>query len=346
MDPNTQPQNQLQQNAVSTEPQSSAVSEQPMAQPMTDAHAAPQQKKSKKSLVIALAVGIPALLIIIAITFMVIRNYQAIQSRAMATAFMSDITSGDVDAAVKLSGDESGRSFLSAASTKLKDNSYALNANEYNASGDSYYLYTLSGGDYKSARVIVANENGKHIVNSFVYDTQMLALKPGSMNVSTPSAVETSTANCFAPSDYSTAFGYSNTLSFSETSPYTANVHFLADSLDYDGSYQQGYIDSFAKIVTTNPSKDYAIHVWGSTATTAASDKDFANQRAEKVKAALVADGVDATKITVDAAKNADDMGGATSETAKATARVVVMSFAPGCSTTDSSTDTSTDTGR
>lgn len=348
MDPNTTDQNQQAAQPDITPPQPPAAPEQSMpplpqaVQPAGYAPATvPQPGKSKKGLIIGLAVGIPVLFIALAFLLLGLFVLPRLQSAGLAKAFMADITSGDVDAAVKAANDESSRSFLTSASAKLKGNSYASSASEYNAKGDSYYLFTLSGGDYKSARVIVAKENGKRVVNSFVYDTQTLALKPGATSTSNSnSSSTTETGGCFAPSDYSTALGYDNTLTFNETSPYVTNVHFLADSLEYDGSYQDEFLKTVAEIVSTNPGKDYTVRLYGSTATTAASDKSFANQRADKVKQSLVAKGLAESKVVIDPAQNVDDAGGATSEVAKQAARVVVVKFIPACTTDTASTTT------
>ena len=128
--------------------------------------------------------------------------------------------------------------------------------------------------------------------------------------------------------------GYTNSLTFTETSPYTTNAHFLADSLEYESSVAGSNIGTIAAIVSSNSGKGYTIRLNGSVATTAASDKDFANQRAEKVKKDLVAKGVAASNVIIDAPQNADSMGGATNEVVKQMARSVVIKFIPGCTTT------------
>lgn len=352
MNPNVIDQNQQTVKPIGAQPQPPVAPEQfaaPVPQPVQPTAytpaPVPEQKKSKAGLIIALAVGLPLLIVISLIIFFVLGVQQTLQSKAAATAFLTYMTAGDVDAAVKATGDESSRSFLTTSSAKLKGSTYTSSSSEYNAKSDSYYLFALRGSSYKSARVIIAKEDGKRIVKSFVYDTQTLALKPGSTsieNTQQSSHDTTSTTGCFAPSDYSAALGWNNTITFNETNPYLTNVHFLPDSLEYDGGYQDGYIGTIAKIVTTNPSKDYKIRLYGSTATTAASDKSFANQRADKVKQSLIAKGVAGDKIIVDAPQNIDNMGGSTDEVSKRTARVVVIKFTPAC-TTDA---TSSTTGR
>jgi len=353
MDPNNQDQVQAQKEAPEA-PQVPTPPQPPVEQPAPTVPVAPvaapaltpEPKKSKKGLIIALAVGLPLLILVPIILIVLFLVLPGIQSAGFASTFMKDVTAGNIDNAVKATADESSRSFLQSASAKLKGSSYKLNESSYNSSADSYYLYTLTGGDYKYARVIVDENGGKRVISSLVYDTQALRLKPGTSstmtNTNTTSTTTTpATTSCFTPSDYDAALGYSNTIAFSETSPYTTNVHFLADSLEYDGTYQDGYIGTVAKIVTTNPGKDYKVHIYGSVATTAASDASFANQRADKVKKALVAKGVAEANIIVDTPQNVNDMGGATSEVAKATARVVVIKFIPGCNTASSTTSTS-----
>lgn len=294
--------------------------------------------KSKKGLIIGLAIGIPMLLLLIAAGFVALIALPPLQSIGAADGFMKDMVAGDVDAAVIATGDESDRSFLTASSAKVKGNTYKLADSKYNGDGESYYLFTLSGGEQKSARVATKMDGGKRLVSGFVYSTNQLSLLPGvtSNETKTTDKTDSDTSACFAPSDYSHALGYANTLTFNETSPYTTNVHFQSDSLQYDSDgVANGNIGTVASIVSDNPGKDYAIHIYGSVATTAAADASFAGQRAEKVKSALVAKGVDTGKVTIDAPQNISSMGDMTNETAKQMARSVVIKFAPAC-TTDS----------
>lgn len=313
------------------------ASPQPLEPPAQPTIPVPQ--KSNTKLIIGIVAGVVGVALLLFSILVALVALPRIQSAAVASAFMDDITSGDIDGAVKATGDESDRSFLTGAADRLKGSTYTTGDSEYNQSGDSYYLFTLSGGDQKSARVIVGTKDGKRVVTSLVYSTTQLALKPGtaSTNTSDNSTDTQSSAKaasaCFAPNDYSHALGYSNTLTFNETSPYTTNAHFPADSLQYTDASSQSNVETVATIVTDNPGKDYLIHINGSVATTAASDASFANQRAEKVKNDLVSRGVAAGKIVIDTPQNVNSMGTALNETIKEMARVVVMKLIPACTT-------------
>lgn len=301
-------------------------------------------QKSKKGLIIGLAIGIPLLLMTVAAMLFAALALPRMQGVAFSNAFMSDITAGNIDQAVLATRDESSRTFITASSEKLKGQSYSLTDNEYNADADSYYLYKMTGGEQISARVVTTFNDGKRTVKSLVYSATTLSLKPETTDqaAAIPSATQPANAKqCFAPSDYDAALGWDNTVSFTTKSPYTANIHFLPDSLNYIDSQQQSYLDTMASIVKNNPGKDYGITLYGSVATTAASDANFANQRAEKIKNALVAAGVDTKNITINPAQNVSGMGGAADEVALQTARVVVIQFAPTCTIDDEQTPAS-----
>jgi outer membrane protein OmpA-like peptidoglycan-associated protein len=298
-------------------------------------------KKSKKGLIIGLSIGGAVVLVGVILAVLVAIAMPSLESIARADKFMQHMTAGDVAGAMVDAGnDESSRAFIAQASEKVKGATYKLADKQYNAKGQSYYLYTLSGVDQKYARVATAVANGKRVVSSFVYSTTQLALVPGVASTTQPEAQTNSpaaTGQCFAPSDYNVAFGYNNTLSFSEEVPYTTNVHFQPDSLEYTDTASGQGADQVAQIVTSNPGKGYKISLQGSVATTNAADKDFANSRANKVKAALVAKGVAASNITILDPSNVADMGGDNNNaTLKEMARNVVIKFAPACSTNGS----------
>lgn len=309
----------------------------PSPYPMSSPQLAP--KKSKKGLIIGLSIGGAVLLLGVILAVLGAIAMPSLESIARADKFMQHMTAGDVAGAMADAGnDESSRAFISQASEKIKGATYKLTDKQYNTKGQSYYLYSLSGVDQKYARVATTLAGGKRVVSSFVYSTTQLALVPGVASTTQPETPQTNSAQptgqCFAPSDYDVAFGYKNTLSFSEQVPYTTNVHFQPDSLEYtDVASGQG-ADQVAQIVTSNPGKGYKISLQGSVATTNAADKDFANTRANKVKTALVAKGVAASNITILDPSNVADMGGDSSNTTlKEMARNVVISFAPACST-------------
>lgn len=298
------------------------------------------QNKSHKTLILSLIGGGIALLVAI-FMFFILAIYPSIQSRAVAVSFMQNVTSGNVDAAIKLTdGDQSNKSFIETVSQKLKDNSYEIKEDEYNNKGESYYLFSLNGGTQKSARVVIEKSSENQFVKAFVISTSdSMTLKPGSVQQeTTPTEPRTDTSSvssdkCFAASDYKQALGYNNSY-VTESNPYLSNVHFLPDSLDYSDSSQAGYVKSFAQIATTNPGKDYSVKIHGSVATTSSADLAFSNQRADKIKQALVAEGMSADKIEIQAPDNISSMGSSNDSTSMQTARVVVMQFYPGCSTT------------
>ena len=140
-------------------------------------------------------------------------------------------------------------------------------------------------------------------------------------------------SKCFASDDYSKALGWKNTIVFTNTSPFTTNVHFEPDSLEYTNPVGNQTIRTVARIVKNNPGKDYTIALSGSVATTNAGDKEFALQRANKVRDELVSLGVLVDNIRVDDPKDISAMGDdSNNETVKQSSRSVVLNFYPACS--------------
>ena len=119
MDPNTQDQNQAPADVPQT-PEAPMPPQPPVEQPapivpatpVTVAASVPEQKKSKKGLIIALAVGLPLLVIIPIILIVLFLVLPAMQSAGFASTFMKDVTTGNIDSAVKATADESSRSSL------------------------------------------------------------------------------------------------------------------------------------------------------------------------------------------------------------------------------------------
>jgi hypothetical protein len=353
------------QNSQNSEPQQQnpqfQVSQQSL-QGQSQVQGQPSPKKSKRNLIIAIA-SVIGVSIVVLITILMLVVYPPFQSRTLAKSFMKNITSDKIDKAAALTDEPSENTdFLTAIAKYINGDSYALKEEEYNGNGESYYLFSLSGGDKKAARVTIEKSSSKQYVKTFVTSTNSsLSLKPGSKADDTSSdktdttdatdttsgSSETPSSTCFAPSDYKAAIGYETSL-VSPTSPYTTNVHFAADSLSYVDSTGDSTIESFADIAVNNPGKDYSVTLQGSVATTSQADLTFANQRADKIKSDLVAHGMNANKIKIEAPSNVSDMGESTDNaTAKETARVVVMEFYPACSTsTSSSSSSSTGSGR
>lgn len=108
------------------------------------------------------------------------------QSRALAQAFMNNVTEGNIDKAVEQTGDNSTKAFLTSAGAKLKGEKSKLNKQQFNSSGESYYLFDLSGGDTKYARVTTGKEDGKRVVSSFVFSAKELSLVPGNSSTKLP----------------------------------------------------------------------------------------------------------------------------------------------------------------
>lgn len=340
MDPQNQsPQNPAPTNPVSPEPVGSVSAQpQPVApvptaqqtpvpvagQATTDTMSVPladQTKKSKKGL-IAIIAGALALLVVLAIAWIFFLS-PAAQAMRYSNKFMHSITTGDIDKATEISGDSTAKSFLTNAAPKVKG-SYKLTKVHYD-DGKSYFLYDLTGAQNKYARTIVEKQDGKFVIDSFVFDTKPLAIVPttaattetpaSSDDTSTPApAPSVSTAACLEQSDYrymeydksQPSVTYDSTYDpAAYTSNYTADMFFKPDSTTEDSLLS--VYDDWADFAKHTADKQWKFRLEGSTygsdAGTAAS-KQLAQARTDKVKSQLISRGVPANRIVVESPHN------------------------------------------
>jgi hypothetical protein len=325
--------------------------------------------KSKTGLIIGVIAGVIVMLIL-AVLFFVVLSPKT-QSLALAQSFMTNMTKGNVDKAVELTGDTSTKAFLTTAAAKLKGQKTSIAEKQYNATGESYYLFDLTGGSLKYARVSTEKENGKRVVMSLVYSADTLTLVPGSSSTKTAASDTeedtTSTTACLVKSDFDTIVNANNggngpeSIDYSGqqdmmSSYYNKPAYFLSDSLSFDTqSDYAGYnadvmVKSFATFYKTHSDKKFTIKLQGVVATTAAADLAFGTQRADKIKSMLVSEGVPSESIEVLKSENISTYaagawaGSESDPLAKRLARSVSLYIVPEANC--SSTTTSSGTGR
>ncbi len=323
MDPNTNGTNQPPEQVASPAPAAATVPPEPSpVTPSAPINPIQTAHSSNTGLIVGLIAG-GVVLLIVAIMFFVVISPK-MQSRALAEAFMNNMTKGNVDKAVEQTGDTSTKTFLANASAKLKGEKSKLNKQQFSSSGESYYLFDLSGGDTKYARVTTDKENGKRVVSSFVFSAKELSLVPGNSSTKTTDSGDTditatepsSTSTCLAKSDFDTIVNANNggngsgSIDYSSqqdliSSYYNRPAYFLPDSLnfdtqdDYAGYNAEVMVKSFADFYKTNSDKEFTIKLEGVVATTAPADLAFGTQRSEKIKSMLVSNGVPADRIEV-----------------------------------------------
>lgn len=330
------------QPVVSAEPQSQTVSQSTTAQPVVSA--APQPivtqaqpasvlppspvpqypaqpattpKKHKKGLIIGIVIG--AVVVVLAI--LVIIALPAIQRQALASNFIDDVTAGKIESAVTRTGDATSKTYLTTAATKLKGETAKFTDSKYNPDSESYYLFDLSGGTYKSARVSVTKEKGKLVVASFVYDTQQLKLVPSSSkttsnssNTSTKTEATTTTTTptstatqnkCLVAADFISLSSYPLDPEPNGTYVWRDSVFFNADAATY--AYADIMPDKYTKYKTfygQESAKDFTIQITGQVNSTA-SDATLATARATKVQTDLEnLAGIPASRIVVNTPSN------------------------------------------
>ncbi len=288
-------------------------------------------------MIIGIIVGIIVLVVaLLGVAIFFLRS-PSIQAKNTSTLFMHYITAGD---AAKAATYSTGTASNLATITPSVRGSYSLSQSTMQ-SGKGYYLYNLVNAKDKYARTTVQKTGSTWKVVSFVFSAESLKLVPSGSVATTTTISPTTTADatCLVPTDYNILLKEINDSTAPNTYVYThdvqfiQNVHFNADSLNFVDpvSSQEGMVSSFADFYKANTTKKFTIHLYGSVATTAASDLSFANQRAEKVKSLLEANGVPASYIVIDAAQNINSAGGsASNSTDQATSRVVVLKVDPG----------------
>src|SRR5690606_9989131 len=125
-------------------------------------------------------------------------------TKRMSNAFMNNLTTGNVDAALALTkGGEANREFITQAS-EASQGSFAL-VERAMQDGKAYFLYDLSSEQGKMGRTILENgENGWQVA-SYVFGSDNLALISSEAPESAPApAPETSTPvakGCLKTSD-------------------------------------------------------------------------------------------------------------------------------------------------
>lgn len=272
----------------------------------------PDKSSQKHLILIAVIAGFLAIVAALVLAWFFFWT-PAAQAKRVSNSFMKAITTGDVDKAVELSGDADSRDFLEKAADSVKG-SYKLSESTYKNS-KGYYLYTLSDADSKYARTVIAKDEGKLVVSSFVYTDDKPALVPGDSKDSTTSSnskddtddssstpTDTSAStSCLGPDDFK-AFLSSYTLKPNADGryTYTDSIFFTADSTEYAfPALMAGTYEKYKTFYAQKSGKDFTITLSGEV-NSAEKDDVLANQRAEKFKADLVAQsGIPASRIII-----------------------------------------------
>jgi len=282
-----------------------------MPQPAPAPYNPVQPAKSSKKLWLGLGLGLG--LFVLLIGFFVAWLFlwsPAAQAARLSGSFMHKITTGDVAGAVSLTGDATSKDFLTSASQKVQG-SYSLQQFKYQ-NGTGYALYNLNAASEKYGRVIVAKQNGKFAVTSFVYSKDQLALVPTHTPTSTSTTENTaapktaaSTAGCLVASDFAP---FTN-VSQGNPDPngdgtFTAffQLEFNPDATTYApglGLDPTTVFNDFKAFYAQSASKKYAIQLEASV-NSATPDDALANARNAKVQSDLEKiSGIPASKITI-----------------------------------------------
>ena len=332
------------------QPQPNNAFQQPLMQNSPMQAPVPQKSGNGKGIAIILVlvfILIPAILGVIYGFYMAMYSPKSMSKKA-STGFMNAITTGDVTTALTYTdGSAESKKFLDGMAPGVKATSFKQKASASKAD-KWYYLYTLEGAPNKTARTELAKD-GKWQITGFLSGDNLALVgaetsivDSGNKQNSEPAA----TSQCLVQSDfdnwykdmYSSKSATESGLHFENSNtPYTSNVHFPADSIDYS-SDNTGGVENIINLAN-DPSvkgKSFVVHIYGGVGTTQA-DKDFANKRAEVVKKDLIAGGVPADKITIDSAQSATDYESSPDAVSRGASRVVVLKFVSTCSNSNPS---------
>jgi outer membrane protein OmpA-like peptidoglycan-associated protein len=264
-------------------------------------------KKSRTGLIIAAILGGLLLIGVILFALIGIPAYSAIQARATATTFMSAVKYNDEAVMKKLSGD--GRDGITdkAHAALIKEGvSYEQAGADKTESGAYNVHFIVAGSEtLKDATVVV--DSGK--VTNFVINgstkTQADATAP---------AESAESGVCLAVSDL-VASNITNIDSLA-TPQTIADFYFKADSAAYDPSYSTKDLSlrEAVNLYKSNSTKAFTFSLRGSVneASPSAVGTQLAIDRSNAVKADLVAQGVPADRITVDAPESGTTADSAT----------------------------------
>ncbi len=323
-------------------------------QPTPTAPYSPYPKKSNAKLIIGIILGIILLLAIPIIIWFVLVFQKNAKIAKVSTNFIGAMTQGDVATAITYTdGSEETRQFLNGMAPGVKASNFKLKQ-VLGKNNKWHFLYDLEGAKNNTARTELQEDASSHkwqVVGFFAGNNLSIIGAESNNEVAqiNPTPPPASSTLCLVQSDFDN--WYKNSIGLGKTAtetglhyensvtPYTTNIHFPADSLEYKGFDSTDTLDTIVSLATDPAvkNKTYTVRLYGSVGTDA-SDSDFANKRAEKIKTDLIAKGVPADKIIVDPPKSVQDTGD-TSSISQRSARTVVMKLDPTCAG-------STNTGR
>ncbi|MGB4759341.1 MAG: hypothetical protein WBP26_04790 [Candidatus Saccharimonadales bacterium] len=283
---------------------------------------APRQAFGMSRRAIAIIAGsvVLALVIILALGWFFLWSPQA-QAKRLSNSFMKAMTSGDIDKAVSISGKEDDRAFLKLAADNV-EGSFTLSESSYK-DGKGYYLYNLQDAERDYARTVVAKEDGKLQVTSFVYSDSKLSLVPGSSdddsssssenketsNSATPRTSTKTASACLSQNDYKwmnydkkpDSVTYDATYDPSKFTNNKIAVMFFQPDSTKEETFTDVY-DDWAEFAEKNSDKQWVFRLEGSTyGSDSGTDgaKKLANERSQKVKDQLMQRGVPASRIVI-----------------------------------------------
>lgn len=267
----------------------------PPAQPIQQATpvqpVAPQSSGGKAKYIVG---GIAAAVLLI-FGALFVMALPSIQANAKAVAFMEAVKKNDEKAMKDLSG--TGRDGLTdKLNTALKTGSYKRTGSD--KKDKSYVVhFDVTGSEaVKDAVVVVENK----MVTNLLLNTKGGATAA----VSEKTASTTTATGCLTVADLKAATDGSTNIESLDIPQTIGGFYFKADSTEYDPGYLNEFsLKQIGKIYAATKDKTFTYIIRGSVndANSSAANDKLANDRAAKVKADLVAKGVDASRVVTEA---------------------------------------------
>lgn len=275
-----------------TQPVPSPVPPVVAPQPVMTPPVAPSPAKSKMPLIIASIIG--GLLIVGGIIFGLL-FYPQMQAQNVASSFMTAVRDDNEQLMKDLSGD--GRDGITdRAHDGLSGATYTMSGTDKKDSDFNVHFDIKDSKTLTRATVVVSS--GK--VTNFVLNS-----KPDATTTSSTPMTETTTtapaAGCLTPADLkSEGFTGIDSLATNQT---IESFYFKADSSAYDDTGRaNSAIDDIVGLNSKFSSKQFTLTLRGSVneSGSSAGGKQLADERANKVKSDLIAQGVTGSRIVIE----------------------------------------------
>lgn len=294
---------------------------------------APLPRAPKKNLLwLWLTLGVVGLLVVVGAILFFVTVYPAIQARTVADAYMVAVKTGDNDLMMKLSGTGSN-SLTQRATEGLKGATYKYHDMHYKENKGYVVNYDVQNSAVLRNTTVIVLHNKVTTFNTNAYGS-VATQSPDTSSANGPSA-------CLTLADLQKSnitYIDQSAIDAAQKGPmhgiWFGSAFFNADSTTSSSDRAQNeLVGQAATLYKNNPDKKFGFSIAGATHESAQSSQgvQLANDRANTVKDAMVAAGIPASKITIDAPTYDTNPYDATGEADRSI--TIQIELDPSCST-------------